>query len=263
VKHVKSVSPLRSALLERRTSLLPDLSWPTGLRVAVLAPHPDDFDAIAVTMRFFRDRGDEVHLGIVTLSPRGVEDSYCSPPDDEVKSAIREREQRESCFHFGLPAERLVFLRVAEDGNGDPVDNDTNFDKVRDYLASLGPDLVLLPHGNDTNAGHRFTFRMLKRSAEAHERPVAALLNRDPKTVAMRVDLRTFFDDDLAGWKATMLRCHRSQQQRNLNARGYGLDERILRVNREAAAGFSNRGAYAEEFEIWLPDADGSQLGKA
>jgi LmbE family N-acetylglucosaminyl deacetylase len=253
---------LRRALAERHTSLLTEFPWPAGLRAVVLAPHPDDFDAIAVTMRFFRDRGDDVHLGVFTLSPRGVEDSFCSPPTDEVKSALREQEQRDSCLYFGLPDDHLVFLHVTEDGNGDPIDDAANFQRVQEYLAALRPDLVLLPHGNDTNAGHRFTFRMLQSFAQSHDTPAAALLNRDPKTVAMRVDLRMFFDNELADWKAAMLRCHRSQQQRNLNLRGYGFDERILRVNREAAARFPGGGSHAEEFEIWLPDADSAQRGE-
>jgi hypothetical protein len=66
----------------------------------------------------------------------------------------------------------------------------------------------------------------------------------------MRHDLDTFFGDADARWKAEMLRCHRSQQQRNLNSRGHGFDERILRVNRQAAAGVPGHGTYAEVFEI-------------
>jgi LmbE family N-acetylglucosaminyl deacetylase len=169
-----------------------------------------------------------------------------------VKSLLREQEQRDSARFFGLPDECLSFLRAAEDGKGDPIDSSDNLEKVRSCLAAARPDLVFLPHGNDSNAGHRFTFEMLRQAASSSG-PAAALLNRDPKTLAMRSDLLMFFDEELAAWKAAMLRFHRSQHRRNLNHRGYGLDERILRVNREAAARFPGHGPYAEEFEVWLP----------
>lgn len=241
---------LRRALAARTRAHLADVAWPPNLRLVVLAPHPDDFDAIAVTLRFFKLRGDEINLGVVMLSPRGVEDSFCCPPTSELKSAIREREQRDSCGAFGLPEDHVTFLRVTEDADGNPIDDEENYGKVKAYLAKLRPDLVLLPHGNDPNAGHRFTFTMLERFVGSHDSPTAALLNRDAKTIAMRVDLRMGFDQQLANWKGGLLRCHTSQQVRNLNVRGCGFDERVLRVNREAA---SAETPYAEEFEVWFP----------
>ena len=84
--------------------------------------------------------------------------------------------------------------------------------------------------------------------------PFLALLNRDPKTLQMRPDLYTFFGEENARWKAELLRCHQSQHQRNLNTRGYGFDERVLRVNRKAAAEVPGRGAYAEVFEFCVPE---------
>ena len=92
---------------------------------------------------------------------------------------------------------------------------------------------------------------MLQRFAAETDFTFLALLNRDPKTRHMQSDLYAFFDEKEAQWKAELLRCHCSQQQRNLNTRGYGFDERILRVNREVAGGVTGRAAYAEVFEIW------------
>jgi len=187
-----------------------------------------------------------------------VADGFCSPPTAAAKTALRECEQRESCAVFGLPAGRLSFLRLAEDESGHPADSDGNYERLRDHLRELRPDIVLMPHGNDTNAGHRFAFRTLLRCADQAGPPVVALLNRDPKTVDMRTDLYAFFGEEDALWKAGLLRCHQSQHQRNLDTRGYGLDERILRVNRRSAADLPGHGPYAEAFEIWLSDsADG------
>ena len=83
----------------------------------------------------------------------------------------------------------------------------------------------------------------------------AALLFRDPKTGAMRDDVILTFDEATAAWKGALLRCHRSQQQRNLNTRGHGFDERILRVNRASAAGLGIAEPYAEAFELEITRA--------
>jgi hypothetical protein len=80
--------------------------------------------------------------------------------------------------------------------------------------------------------------------------PMTAWLIRDPKTVAMRIDLYTPFDKDEAGWKAEMLRFHRSQHQRNLNTRGRGFDDRILDVNRAIARDLALDAPFAEAFEV-------------
>ncbi len=254
------VPSLRAILSLDRPLLLEEVQWTPGLRILVLAPHPDDFDAVAVTLRFFRDRGDEIRLSVISSSPGGVEDNYCSPPTAGAKAALREREQQESCRLFGLPEDRLFFLRLPEDESGHPIDSKSNFARLLSHFQSIRPDLVILPHGNDTNPGHRFAFRMLSRCADRTDFPFTALLNKDPKTVEMRADLYTFFQERDACWKAELLRCHRSQHLRNLNTRGHGLDERILRVNRHSAADLPGRGPYAEVFEIWSA-ASGSSAG--
>ncbi len=231
--------------------LLPCVPWPMHMRILVLAPHPDDFDAMAVTLRFFRDRGDDIRLAVLSSSAGGVQDNFCQPPTAAVKGAIREREQRESCRLFGLPEDRIAFLRLPEDEGGDPRNDDENYSVVEAVLKDFRPDLVLLPHGNDPNPGHRLAADMLRRFARRSHFPFSVLLNRDPKTLQMRPDLYTFFEEEDALWKGRLLRCHQSQHQRNLNIRGYGFDERILRVNRDAAAGASGSSPYAEVFEFW------------
>jgi len=249
-----AIEVIRSRLARKDILFIDGLPWPVSARILVLAPHPDDFDTIAVTLRFFRDRGDEIHLTILSSSASGVEDSFCRLPTAAAKGAIREREQQASCRLFGLPDDRLVFLRLPEDESGNPRDDDRNYATVCGHLQAAQPDLVFLPHGNDPNPGHRLASDMLWRFSVESDFSFIALLNRDPKTLQMRSDLYTPFDEDDARWKAALLRCHQSQQQRNLNTRGYGFDERILRMNRQAAAEIPGRAAYAEAFELWVPE---------
>ncbi len=248
---------LTRTLAGKRPLLLEELRFPAEALLLVLAPHPDDFDAVAVTLRFFRDRGNEIRLSVLSPSSSGVEDSFCYPPTRENKAFIREQEQRASCSIFGLAFERLEFLRLHEDESGHLLDCEENYARLGPHLHGIRPDLVLMPHGNDSNAGHRAAYRLLRRFAQEANPPVAVLLNRDPKTLEMRPDLFTVFGEEEARWKAGLLRCHLSQHQRNLNTRGFGFDERILRVNREAAALLPGHPPYAEVFEVWLPGSEG------
>jgi LmbE family N-acetylglucosaminyl deacetylase len=220
--------------------------------VLVLAPHPDDFDAIGVTMRYFRENGNPLHVAVATSGWSGVEDSYCSPPTPQVKAALREGEQRASCQLFGLPETHLAFLRLHEDETGQPAENEANLERIRQVVLNNRPALVFLPHGSDTNLGHQRVYAMLRQVAAAAGYPLAAFLNRDPKTIHMRGDVYLGFDEAAAAWKGELLRCHRSQHQRNLNRRGYGFDERILGVNRESAKLCAVGAPYAEVFEVEL-----------
>ena len=149
------VEAVAHRLARNEALMLEEVPWPPQMRILMLAPHPDDFDAIAVTLRFFRDRGDEIHLAVLSSSASGVEDSFCRPPTPAAKGAIREREQQAGCRLFGLPEDRLVFLRLAEDESGNPRDDDQNYAIARAHVQAVQPDLVFLPHGNDPNPGHR------------------------------------------------------------------------------------------------------------
>ena len=222
--------------------------WDEVRRWLVLAPHPDDFDAVAVTLRHLAAAGAELWLDVLTGGASGVEDQFL--PGWEAKTAAREAEQRASCAMFGLPPERLHFHRLAEDADGHMLDNPDNEDRVRAILDQIAPAGVILPHGNDSNADHRRTYRMFDRWARTCGRPILALLIRDPKTLGIRLDLLTPFDEAEAGWKAALLRCHRSQHERNLRTRGRGFDDRILEVNRALAAEAGLAERYAEGFEF-------------
>jgi len=229
---------------------LQTLQIPPILRLVVLAPHPDDFDAIAVTMRFFRENGNAIDVAVMTSGASGVEDGFGGAFTPDAKAALREKEQQASCRFFGLPENRLTFLRLMEDSSGNPEDSGGNRERVSSYLEAKRPDLVFLPHGNDPNPGHQRTYAFYRKWVRDKKLPAVACLNRDPKTISMRDDLYMAFGAEMAAWKGSLLRIHQSQHQRNLHMRGYGFDERILRVNRQSAVTLGREEEYAEVFEL-------------
>lgn len=231
---------------------LRSLSLPNTDPVLVLAPHPDDFDAIGVTMHFLWEKGHPIYLAVATSGASGVEDSFYSPPTAEAKARLREQEQRASCRFFGLPETHLTFLQLEEDRIGHPTESQRNLKLVRQHLLDTEPALVFLPHGQDSNAGHRRVYAMLRQVALAERLPLRVLLNRDPKTIRMRCDVYMEYGEDEATWKGQLLRFHLSQQRRNLNHRGYGFDERILKMDRQSASMFPVGTPYAEVFELEL-----------
>lgn len=220
--------------------------WDRVRRWLVLAPHPDDFDVVAVTLRRLADSGARITLEVLSGGASGVEDGFAT--GWEAKTSAREAEQRESCALFGPPGIEPRFHRLLEDAAGHMADVEENRMRIHDILNSHLPEGVILPHGNDSNADHRRTFRWFKSWCDTRPAPPLALLVRDPKNLGMRVDLVTPYDTASAAWKGSLLRCHRSQHARNLRNRGIGFDERILAPDREAGEvlGF----AAAECFEV-------------
>lgn len=242
--------PIPDWLGTQRPVRLNSLAMPPDLRVAVLAPHPDDFDAAGVTMRLFQRNGNRITLAVLSSGTGGVEDGFCNPPSREEKARVRECEQMESLRFFGLPPERAAFLRLADDETGELADSPENGQAIRRYLLENLPQIIFLPHGNDTNRDHRLVWSLASGAASDLGWGITAFLIRDPKTVAMRMDAYTAFGEEEAGWKARLLRFHRSQQQRNLNTRKKGFDDRILDVNRQAAKELGIAALYAEAFEL-------------
>lgn len=217
---------------------------PASLSVVVLAPHPDDFDAIAVSMRHLHRSGHAIHVAILTSGASGVDDGFEGAFDDATKAGVREAEQRASLRLFGLPDERLTFLRLWEQENA------ACRERLRAYLSAMRPHIVFMPHGNDSNATHRRTWETFCSIAEQDRLDVCACLNRDAKTVDMRVDLLMPYDAQAAAWKRELLRMHRSQQARNQRTRGHGFDERVLSVDRAAASALGLSEPFAETFEL-------------
>lgn len=204
--------------------------WESARHWLVLAPHPDDFDVVAVTLRHFSRSGARISLEVLSGGASGVEDAFAAGWTE--KTTARENEQRESCGRFGLPPEELRFHRMAEDASGHMADHEENRNHVALILDRHDPDGVILPHGHDSNADHRRTFRWFDSWRKCRAKAPVALLVKDPKNLGMRVDLLTPYDPEDALWKAELLRCHRSQHERNLRSRGIGFDERILQPDR-------------------------------
>ncbi len=229
---------------------LHSIQVPKELVILVVAPHPDDFDEIGITIRFFKDNGNPIYVAILSSGASGVEDAFCSPPTRQAKGEIREKEQRKSCQFFGLPEAHLSFLRLEENHAGNIIENDANFGRVWNHFLDKRPDVVFLPHGNDTNIGHQRTYSLFRRIALGAGYSITAFLSRDPKTISMRHDVYTVFGEKDAEWKGQLLRFHESQQQRNLNTRNYGFDERILFFNRKIAQEDLRVNMYAEAFEL-------------
>ena len=220
--------------------------WDRVRHWLVLAPHPDDFEVVAVTLGRFADAGAKLSLEVLSGGASGVEDAVAT--GWEAKTAAREAEQRESCRQFGLPAAALRFQRLTEDAEGYMADSGENRARVHALLDAHLPEGVILPHGNDSNADHRRVFRWFQAWRDGRPQPPLALLVRDPKNLGMRVDLLSPYDAGRAAWKAALLRCHRSQHERNLRSRGMGFDERILGPDRAAGAPFGFTAV--ESFEV-------------
>jgi len=242
----------RVAVPAKRPLALGDLQLPDRARVAVTGPHPDDFDAIAVAMRWFHRRGHVVELAVLTRGTSGVDDGYAGAHSVEQKTLLREQEQRESCALFGLAPEALRFLRLADDESGKLSLGDQNRAAVSEFLTAAQPDIVFLPHGKDSNVAHQRTCRLVIDIVERERLSILLCLNEDPKTLEIRRDLVVEFEQAEADWKGRLLTTHASQQARNLRTRGNGVDARLLEANRQSAAQVGAAMPYAECFELAL-----------
>jgi len=231
-----------------KASDISDFDWHGCRDILVLAPHPDDFDVIAVTLRRLQSAGKRVNV-VVARGGSGVDDGYRPGLDLAGKAALREKEQRASAAFFGLPPESMEFVDFENGPDDQMIESARNLDLLRSILSEKAPDLVFLPHGNDSNSAHRAMYALFKQALLDLDRHIPALLVCDPKTIDMRLDIYTPFGADDAAWKAQMLCFHDSQQQRNIKSRGRGFDERILDVNRRTAARLGIDSEFAEAFE--------------
>ncbi len=232
--------------------ILSELKIPSSLQVALLAPHPDDFDAIGVTMRALHENGNKISLAVLTTGVSGVENMYAEKIGNSDKTAIREEEQKASIEFFGLLPEQITFLRLENDETQHMAVTENNFARIKEFWDEHAPDIIFLPHGNDTNTDHQRTYAMFKKIMETETKPVIAFLNKDPKTIGIRNDVITTFDEAEAAWKGELLRFHKSQHERNLRTRNHGFDERILNVNRKDAEELGLQSKYVEIFELEL-----------
>ena len=248
---------------------------PCNGKLLVLSPHPDDPDAVAVSLREFDDAGCRIRYAITGGAHGGMTDEYARVQArkagvkpgrlEKWKAELRQREQIASARESGIVDGDVVFLKnVEEDELGDMREVPENARLVARLLKDEDPDMVMMPYGNDSNTGHRSVFNVFREVAPGvvveRGRPILALYNRDPKTISINEQLVVPFDGEAARWKASLLSLHDSQQQRNLEVRGYGLDERILRLNREIQTElqsmviepWKDECLYAESFQLEL-----------
>lgn len=237
-----------NASTERPCSLL-EQPIDTSSKLLVLAPHPDDFDAIGATLKFLFSNGNPLEVA-VAYTGSGVEDAYRPGLTLEIMTHLRELEQRNSLRFFGLPEGCLTFLRLENDGTDQMIESEHNLRLLESIVSQKAPDIIFLPHGNDTNSAHRAMYTMVRQIALRAHHPIALMLIRDPKNISMRTDLYFPFGEEEAAWKAELLRFHDTQQQRNINSRGYGFDKRILDSNRQNAKELGLPQPFAEIFEI-------------
>lgn len=223
--------------------------FPPGLNVVVAGPHPDDFDAVGVTLRMLYAQEHRIHVLINTVGS-GVEDDFCGSPSLAVKAAVRVEEQRRSCRFFGLSDGRMIVHRLDDDDEAEPLETSANLERIRNVLEPLRPDLVFIPHGNDQKPGHRRNAAMVRQVICGLGREVTLFQNRDVKTISMRTDCYMPYGPEEARWKAELLRFHESQQHRNLKTRGSGFDARILDGNRSNARDLGLDVEFAECFEV-------------
>ena len=222
----------------------------TRPRVLNLAPHPDDFDVAGVTFRRMHDAGCDIHLAVLTSGAAGVQDTYCTPPDWETKSVTREQEQRNSCRWFGLGESQFEFLRMEEAEDGELLEDDRARTTFKQLVEQFGPDIVVIPHGLDSNGGHRRTYRLVMDVLAEYAKPVLVFCCLDPKTLEITPNAFCGFDEDEAAWKRDLLLFHDSQQARNLQSRGSGFTDRILGMNAAVAEAHNVGAPFAEAFEV-------------
>lgn len=212
-----------------------------------LAPHPDDPDAVAVMLRLLQQGGWAVHWVVLNSGFSGVPDDLVGA-DRGAKANLRELEERLASELFGLPDGHLSFLRMTENDAGEMEDGEENHRRFNNVLETVSPDLVLLPHGEDSNPDHRLVFSWFSKWMRAWPLPVIALCNEDPKTQNFLPSLKVRFGKEAATWKGAMLECHRSQSLRNQRTRGYTFADRILSVNHRDLPD----GIYEERFQVLI-----------
>ena len=221
---------------------------PGSGRVLALAPHPDDPESVAVTLRLLARGGWDVRYSVVTSGWSGVHDSFVGP-ERARKAEAREQEQRAAGRLFGLAPERLVFLRLAEAGTGELADTAENRARLEAHLRAVGPDVILLPYGHDSNAAHRRVYAWASDWARGQAGSRLILGNQDPKTLGYRLDFEVRFGAQTAAWKTRLLECHQSQSRRNQVTRGTTFAARILAVNRMPDSAATPE-TYAERFQV-------------
>ena len=236
-------------LPEKKPCDIRKITWSKRLTLLVMAPHPDDFDAIGETLKYMQNTGHDIHV-VVAETGSGIDDAYMDGLSLLKKRAKRNEEQRESARFFGLPDANLHFLALENEDDDQIADSEQNRFELAKWVKKIKPDILFLPHGNDTNRAHRAMYLMARQIASSVKWSIAMMLNQDAKTVSINPWFYYAFGEKEAKWKAQLLRFHDSQQGRNLKLRGYGFDKRVLRLNNIIAKELGIDKPYASAFEV-------------
>ena len=218
-------------------------------KAVVLAPHPDDFDVIGVSLKLLKEDNKEIHLLLNSGGASGVVDGFLSAYTDSEKVELRLIEQEYSCRFFGLKEENFKFLNMEIDVDGEPAFITSNCEKIRKEILRLMPDTFFLPHGNDHNPGHSRNYHFLTKIIQEEAITAQLFLNKDPKTQNFNTHYYTPLDGSLIHWKETLLGFHHSQEHRNKLNRNITFKERILNSNRLTAMELNLPSPFAESFE--------------
>lgn len=220
------------------------VEWPQGIRVLVLAPHSDDFDAMAITMKNLQQANAVIKLNVLSLDS-GVEPDF-EPQTPQAE--IRKREQLESLAFFGFDEKMVTFTETACDQTGQTEYHPENREIIKELVTDFMPNIIFTTHQSDDNSAHKSVAKMLYECNINKETLIFHI--QDPKTREIRPDAFTPFNEEQAIWKAELLRHHKSQHSRNLNTRGFGFDRRVIDVNRQNAMKMNLKCNYVELFEV-------------
>jgi LmbE family N-acetylglucosaminyl deacetylase len=115
-------------------------------RVLVIAPHPDD-EAIGCggAVCLHRRRDDPVHVVFLTSGERCTDEV----PAETIRS-VREAEAGQA--GRVLDVQGLEFLRLPDLGLSEIIDRAA--DRLRPILGTLAPDVVYLPHPEESHPDH-------------------------------------------------------------------------------------------------------------
>ena len=94
---------------------LRSVRWPGKLKLLVTAPHPDDFDAIGVTLRYLADQGHDLHV-LVAETGSGIDKVYGAGMTQVDRTRLRVMEQTGSFRFFRLAERTLPFSRAGQRG---------------------------------------------------------------------------------------------------------------------------------------------------
>jgi LmbE family N-acetylglucosaminyl deacetylase len=124
---------------------------PENRRIIFFCAHPDDDTfSSGATLHELARRGNPVTCVYLTTSPRGV---LRDIPEEE-KVATRKREAEEACKVVGA---RPLFL----DMHKSELESRESLKRIQDILKKEKPDIVFLPHENDSHPTHMKASRVV------------------------------------------------------------------------------------------------------